>query len=234
VQAPHHTFPSPGGDGHSLDCFPDNGKNVSGSGLDIRLAPSTSGDSLPSGVDCGFPPFTMELCHCGICGANTAAPCKSNADCLVDTCVSAGQGKPLPNQCGGSAVCDDSGDGSGTCAEGPIDKFCDLIVRANGEGFISCLGNLDCEPESIGLDAGSCTLSSDRGCFAPTILAQGTVDPVSPTLQSIFCIPPTASAGINTVAGLPGPGRVLNQIATQAYCDVAKTTPYQPGVGGCP
>jgi hypothetical protein len=234
VQAVHRTFPAPGGGGHSLDCFPSSGKNVSGTGLDIRLAPSTGGDSLAAGVDCGFPPFTMELCHCGICAADSTAPCKSNADCGVDTCGPAGQGDPLPSKCLGAGVCNDSGDGSGTCAEGPTDRFCDAITRANGAGFISCQKNLDCAPESIGLDAGLCVLSTERGCFAPTILAQGTVDPVSPTVQSIFCIPPTANAGINSVAGLPGPGRVHNQIGTQAYCDVAKTTPYQPGVGGCP
>jgi hypothetical protein len=232
IQATHSTFPAPGGGGHSLDCFPDAGKNVSGQGLDIRLDPSTGSGSLTAGIECGILPFVVESCHCGVCSDDSTAPCSSNADCSVE-CVRVGQNDPRQNQCSDS-TCTDSGDGSGQCDAGPMERFCDAIVRANGEGFIACLGNADCDPGTIGLEAGACTLSKLRGCFAPTILAQGTPDPEAPTIQSIFCIPPTSNGGINSVAGLPGPGRVLNQTISTSYCDAGRTQAYVPGVGGCP
>jgi hypothetical protein len=66
VDAASRTFPAPGGAGHSLDCFPSNGKNVSGTGLTIDLEQSTGPLSLGSQVPCGFP-SDPELCHCGVC-----------------------------------------------------------------------------------------------------------------------------------------------------------------------
>ena len=49
---------------------------------------------------------------------------------------------------------------------------------------------------------------------------------------AIFCIPPTANPGINTVAGLPGPGRVTNQGLTRKFCGDFQTE-YTPNIG-CP
>jgi hypothetical protein len=175
----------------------------------------------------------VEQCHCGICSDATTTPCANNGDCATGNCVRVGQNDPRQNQCTNS-ICTDSGDGSGQCDAGPQERFCDAIVRANGLGFIACLSNEDCDPGTIGLDAGDCTLSKQQGCFAPTIQAAGVADPETPTVQSIFCIPPTSSGGINTVAGLPGPGRVLNQTVSTTYCDSAMTQAYEPGVGGCP
>jgi ABC-type sugar transport system ATPase subunit len=39
---------------------------------------------------------------------------------------------------------------------------------------------------------------------------------------------------INTVAGLPGPGRVISQGAATTFCAGDHGVTYQPGVGGCP
>lgn len=75
---------------------------------------------------------------------------------------------------------------------------------------------------------GSCTVVA-RWCFltgggsfqpiipsldigTDTLIAVGMEDPPvndlsHPTLGAVFCVAPTGSASVNTVAGLPGPGR---------------------------
>lgn len=232
------TFPAPdGGDGHSIDCFPDPGKNVSGTGLTINLAQTTSSVSLFADVDCGFPPFVKEECHCGICSGNNAFPCSSNVDCAAGgfgNCQSRGFGDPRANQCAGAGGCTLGADGDGVCDEGPTDKYCDAVVRASGDGFIQCLGDADCAFGTIGVAAGNCTLEKTRECFGRTIEAAGVADPDTPIGAAIFCIPPTGNAGINSVAGLPGPGRVVNQSRSRLFCKSDPTAQYTPGVGGCP
>ena len=134
----------------------------------------------------------------------------------------------MPNQC--DTTCTDTGDGITGLCDGPIDKSCDAIVRASGEGFIQCQTNADCDPNNIGVAAGNCTLTKQRPCFLPTIVTSGSPDPATPLSAGIFCIPPTANGGINSVAGLPGPARVLNQGSVQYLCTGGQ---YQTGVG-CP
>jgi hypothetical protein len=231
VHALSYSFPAPGGDGHSLDCFPRPGTNVSGFGLKTRMRQATGEDSLGSNVECGFPPFVTTLCHCGLCSEDQSEPCTADSDCDSGTCEMDGAGAPLPNQCSGDAVCEDIVEGRGTCAEGPIDHLCDGIVRADGGGFIGCLSNLDCEPGTIGIDAGSCTLSRTRSCFAPTILATGVADPAAPITDAVFCWGVGSNPGAWHALGFPGPMRVREQLTTQAYCDEAKTIPYVAGVG---
>lgn len=235
VDALNSTFPAPGGDGHSLDCFPDNGKNVSGTGLQINLDLTTGSSSLTAGVDCtsfGLP-FT---CHCGVCSLSVSVPCASNTDCEAQSagvCQKRGNFDPKPNGCAGGAGCTGTPDGDSTCDEGPNDTSCDAVVRANGDGFIQCLSNADCEEGVIGIAAGNCTLSKSRECFLPTIEASGAPDPDEPLGAAIFCIPPTGNAGINSVAGLPGPGRVVNQGATRKFCGGPGGSEYVPNAG-CP
>jgi len=141
---------------------------------------------------------------------------------------------PLPNQCAGNGVCGDAGDGRGLCEEGPTDRFCNGILKSDGSGFISCLGNADCDPGTIGLEAGDCTLVAGRPCFFETITATGEPNPSAPLGSAVFCIPPTSNGGINTVAGLPGPGRILTQTQTRTFCSSDTNVEYTPGVGGCP
>jgi hypothetical protein len=258
VDAVNETFPAPGGDGHSLDCFPDVGKNVSGQGLIINLPQTTGSVSLDSNVNCRL--FTIQYdCQCGVCGK----ACTTNADCSVtggtcstldgacsvkstdpcsgagdctgdwDGCVARGSGDPLPNQCAGGGGCTAGPDGDAVCDEGPSDLSCDAVVRANGEGFIKCQSNIDCDVGTIGIAAGNCTLTSDRECFLPTISAEGAPDPDTPVGAALFCIPPTGNAGINSVAGLPGPGRVVNQGRTRKFCGGADGTQYVTN-SGCP
>jgi cysteine-rich repeat protein len=231
------TFPAPGGDGHSLDCFPDNGKNVSGTGLVVNLNQTTDTVSLFADVDCGFPPFVREECHCGICSGDGTFPCNSNVDCAaagLGNCQSRGFGDPRANQCAGAGACTVDANNEGTCNEGPVDRYCDGVVRANGDGFIGCLGDADCAAETIGINAGACRLQKSRECFDRTIVASGLADPVAPIGAAVFCIPPTGNSGINSVAGLPGPGRVVNQNTSRLFCQSDPAVQYVPGVGGCP
>ena len=225
------TFPAPGGDGHSLDCFPDIGKNVSGAGLRIGLDQTTAQQDLPSTIECGFPPFQMFQCHCGLCSEDQTIPCSSDTDCTgVGTCAKLTNFEPLPTGCDNSDPCQDAGGGEGACPTGPDDKGCDAILRASGEQFIGCQNNADCDEQNIGVAAGNCTLTKRRPCFMPTIEAEGTPDPTFPVGVATFCIPPTANGGINSVAGLPGPGRVITQGVVTVNCTGGD---YVPNVG-CP
>jgi len=267
ADAGNTTFPLPDGEDHSLDCFPEPGKNVSGSGLSIVLKQSTGVQLMESKVECGFPPFSPELCPCGICGSDVSVTCTSNADCDA-------LGKPGPcrlkaalipraNQCSDSlcspvrSVCTGDADFDcisnadcaavggdcvaidGKCLAGPTASFCDGAVKTNGEPIVGCNTDADCDATECGMGigpglCGTCTLLADRLCFLPDIWAIGEPDPVAPVGATAFCIPETSSPGINNVAGLPGPGRVINQALSTLFCAGEPTAQYMPGTGGCP
>jgi hypothetical protein len=227
AQGINRSFPAPGGDGHSLDCFP-NSPNVSGAGLIINLNQTTGTSTLNSNIPCG--PSGVLKCPCGICSNDVSTPCSSNTDCTSPgVCQSKNQSEPVPNQCNNACV--DIGSGEGQCdASGPDDLGCDGISKANGESFIACTSNADCDPANIGIDGGACTQTKRRECFLPTITATGTADPTDPVGVATFCIPATANTGINLTAGLPGPGRVQGAGHVVTRCDSAT---YTPNVG-CP
>jgi hypothetical protein len=226
VDAESTSFPAPGGGGHSLDCFPTAGKNVSGAGLIIRLNQTTGTSSLASNIPCGFgDPF---LCPCGLCTLDTTIPCNSNTDCGASgECKKQTNFKPTPNSC--DNTCNDIGGEEGEC-NGPTDLGCDGILRADDSPFIQCTTNADCDPVNIGLPGGNCAIQTKRACFLPTIVATGAADPKFPIGAATFCIAPTSNPGINDTAGLPGPGRVTNQGIVQFHC---ANGDYEAGVG-CP
>ena len=111
--------------------------------------------------------------------------------------------------------CDDPGStGEGTCSQGPIDNNCSV---ASGHAQRGCTFDADC-----GGGAGSCE-SANRNCFltggfsgvngSNTLTAVGMADlPMedtsNPTLGAVFCVGPTGASAVNSVSGLPGPGRV--------------------------
>jgi cysteine-rich repeat protein len=230
----HESFPAPGGAAHSLDCFPIPGLNVSGSGLRIDLDQSTGTSTLTAAVDCG--PANLYDCHCAQCTGNSQVPCASNADCAAvsaGTCAKVATLVPFINQCASDNICNNAGGGEGVCNLGPTDKFCDGITRANGEGFIACTGQGDCDVFPGGI-AGSCSLNKIRECFLSSIVAPGVADPEFPVGAATFCIGQTSNGGINAVAGLPGPGRVVNQGAVTFFCASNPAVVYTPGAGGCP
>ena len=140
---------------------------------------------------------------------------------------------PLPNGCLDLA-CSDVGGGDGLCTDGPDARYCDAVVKANGRGILSCTFDDDCSIGSVGVDAGLCTLEERASCFLDPIVATGTADPQTPIGVATFCIPPTSNPGINSVAGLPGPGRIKNQATARTFCSTDHGVEYEPGVGGCP
>jgi hypothetical protein len=262
VDAVNRTFPAPGGGGASLDCFPSVGHNVSGTGRNLSLDASTGSSALGSSVVCGILLPTLQIieaCHCGVCSddASSRTPCSTNGDCGTCTanvdcadggaggicdasgrceCVRFGNFEPRPNSCIGERRCVDVGasDGVGECEEGPVDRFCDGVVRAGGDGFVNCLTNADCAPEAIGMDAGNCLLAKTRPCFLDTIIATGSSGSASAVAAANVCVPPLAGAGLNTIIGLPGPARVSAEFETTFFCANDPNTLYEPGVGGCP
>ena len=238
IGARNETFPFPGGGGHSLDCPPATGKNVSGLGLIIDFEQNTGTSSLDATISCGFP-FLPELCQCGQCdGTAENIPCSSDADCAPDLgeCASVGLGSPRPHSCS-DGVCElntEVGGNNGVC-QVDVTRFCDGALRANGEPFVTCLSDADCEQTDCGpVSCGTCTATLRKPCFLPTIEAQGRPDPQFPIGAAVFCVPQTANPGINSAAGLPGPGRIVNQARSTTFCASDPSVQYIPGVGGCP
>jgi hypothetical protein len=105
-------------------------------------------------------------------------------------------------------------------------------VRADATGFLSCNSNADCAV--LGSLAGDCNLTSTKECFLDPISATGVADPNAPVGAAAFCIAKTSNAGINDVAGLPGPGRIKNAAGASTFCASNNAVQYTPGVGGCP
>jgi hypothetical protein len=237
VDAENRSFPwidgQPGG-GASLDCFPSSGLNVSGSGLRIELNLTTGTQNLTASVPCGFPPLLPDTCTCGVCTGDASLPCSSDTVCAnagAGTCAALGAQQAYSDQCAGAGVCNDAGGGEALCAEGPNNGFCDGALRGDGEPFVQCNSNADCAVYTQ--DIGLCTLSRQRECFLSTITAQGNADPDYPVGVTTFCIAKTSNPGINTVAGLPGPGRVKNQGRTRKFCGGIGGTEYVENAG-CP
>ena len=305
------TFPVPGGDAYSLDCFPPFGLNVSGSGLRIDLTQSTTHQELPFQVPCLRPPrpgaIARAACPCGLCKADQSIPCHSDAECAgttfcpdsgkcsldssrtctldadcdlglckrnkcqndksvaclddtdcqlgpctrhcngdgrfqtctanadcasLEVCDQLNGSVPAPHDCSAGGQCVPGPNGQGECSPAFNIKFCDGFVRANGKGFLQCFTNADCS--ASGADGGACSLLENKPCFLDPIVAEGVADPQTPIGAAIFCIPPTSSQGINAAAGLPGPGRVVNQGRVRTFCASDPSVEYVPGVGGCP
>jgi|GEM_PF-1999191 len=291
VAAVNTSFPAlpnePGGAGYSLDCLPDGGKNVSGSGLVIKLVQTTGTTKLDFNVPCGN---GSEYCPCRQCSTDNTVSCNSDAECASQpggcsvepkfhcsgnadcvgvnagtclsikrcslatgkscttntdcasaslgscdpsTCSSNGAGGfPEPNSCD-NLDCSDIGGGEGQCTTGPDGKSCDAVVRAGGQGVLSCNTNDDCAEEAVGVPAGNCELVERRKCFLDPLVGTGQASPTAPIGAAVFCVPPTSAASINSVAGLPGPGRTLNQATSRLFCASDPTKRYTPGVGGC-
>ena len=57
-------------------------------------------------------------------------------------------------------------------------------------------------------DPGDCTVVGDTHCFVSPITATGDADPAAPRTVATTCLPPTSNPSVNSVFGLPGPGRV--------------------------
>ena len=70
---------------------------------------------------------------------------------------------------------------------------CDSVVRANGDGYVLCSSDSECQVGAIGFDAGNCTLVETRSCFLDPVVATGAPDPDQAVMVAGFCVPPTSS-----------------------------------------
>lgn len=155
----------------------------------------TSNDCLPSGSSVGELNIDLNPLTTGTVEVSSSVNCLSNAF-PEGSCYCAGQVQP--NACVPDGVCP----ASGVCEQNPPDGVC------SGQTYRQCdlsAGNRDCEDTFPG--AGTCQ-AQPRPCFSSTISRTGQCGTETGVLASIFCIPATRAAAINTVAGLPGPGAV--------------------------
>ena len=183
-----------------------------------------------SNADCPTSGGAAGICGGRRClsGANNGAPCTAASACPGGACSRPGGAPTAPSGCSDDTAvadrilecADGDGDQEGDCTVGPTDANCTV---ASGHAQRGCTADADC-----GGAPGSCAVQP-RHCFltgggtadiAPngtsdgtnTLTAIGAADPpvndVShPTLAAVFCVGPTGAAAVNTVAGLPGPGR---------------------------
>jgi len=203
----------------SLDCPPTAGGLIAT--LPIDLANTTA--SLTKTVDGTSPTCNGEAgkrCLCGSCSGNSSFPCDHDTQCATagfGTCTNAAGEPRKTNACLDDTttgvnehVCaiDTSSPGEGQCAAGPITTHCHI------ETFRGCTVPADCP------FAGDTCDAVNRDCFPGT--GNGVGDAITAigshgvprdhtntqTFASVFCVAPTGSASVNSVAGLPGPGRL--------------------------
>lgn len=216
----------------SYDCPPAGGSNVTGAGLIINLTLTDGAVSLPFGDSCDSP-LGAFACACGACQGDPSKTCNADADCTGGTgpCSNAGGTPRQPNGCSDLTCNPDpaSGTGEGTCNAGPVDAFCDGFTKTNGEGYLPCTSDADCTP----LAAGSCTMSKRRDCYLNPITADGVAGQDGAELVSAFCSAPTASASVNSAAGIPGAGRIRLDMDFTGYCPDGLTE-FELGGANCP
>jgi len=160
-------------------------------------AGSTSNDCEPNGSPVGNLNIDLNPLTTGTVSVDANVACLNST--FGATCFCPGQIQP--NSCiNPNGVCP----ASGLCENNPPIGVC------SGQPFRQCFlssgPTTDCEDLSPG--AGTCE-SQLQPCFGTTISRTGQCGTQQGTLASIFCIPATQAAAINTVAGLPGPGAAL-------------------------
>ena len=199
----------------SLDCPPNPGSRVAI--LDIALAGSSGTETRTlSATDknCTATGATNAKCFCH---TGTGEPTRPNA------CLRACDGGPNDaNGCDGDdecapgscrPLCRTTVDGD-VCVGGPVDGNCKI------ESFSGCQRDADCPApgDQCVFALRPCYL--DNGAIGGSVTAEGRPDPptaggANPTFASLFCIPPVGAASVNSVAGLPGLGRIELPLITQ-------------------
>jgi hypothetical protein len=211
----------------SYDCPPSLATNLSGSGLAIDLTLTNGSVSLAAGDACDAPLGALS-CFCGGCSLLPTKACQVDADCVgFGTCNNAGGPARQPNACS-DLTCN----AGGVCNAGPVDGFCDGLLKTNGLPYITCLNNGDCTAADP--TAGNCTITKNRPCFVSPITDTGTAGTDGAELVSTFCSGPTTSGGVNAAAGTPGPGRVHLDFDFNGLCPAPNTTrAYALGGANC-
>ncbi len=222
----------------SFDCPPAHAANIGNLDIRFSPATTQTTSLATAGVKCTAPGFTDLNCFCDTCATAGAEPCNSNADCPQGVecggrrCIGGtNNGAPctLTSECPGNGACGRTGQATapnacedgvcspnlsnptspndGICLAGPFDPLCSI------ETFRGCLADTDCNPPPTG-NCGTCVpnqvcATKTRECFLDPIVRSGTPGTQMTVIAATFCIPPTTSPAVNSVAGLPGPGGVL-------------------------
>jgi len=219
----------------SLDCRPLIGGDVANLNIDLSNTTGSKTRTLSTAnPNCTAPGFTGDRCHCDTCATAAAEACATNADCpggavcggrrciggtnLGAPCTTGTQcpggacGRPgkatIPNECdGGVGDCAFDTGNEWACVTGPFELFCgpSAIHKA-------CATNADC-PVPGDTCAGKFRNCYNNGQIGDSVTATGVADPPvahqsDPTLAALFCIGPTTAPAVNSVAGLPGLGRL--------------------------
>jgi hypothetical protein len=219
----------------SVDCPPNTAflTDTTGNGLDINVNPRTTGTAilLPS-FPCTDAKFSSNAC---VGGANEGRPCTVVGDCPGGTCT--GQcfcsGEVQPNACedacvGGpndaagcmtdsecpSGFChvgdcrvnpsDTDSNQEGICTAGPVVGHCSTTV------IRGCNNDAECSQAQCSFcSTGETCIVGLRQCFVNSGIIR-TGNPRTPNGESggAYCVPGNATA-INTTAGFPGPGALI-------------------------
>jgi hypothetical protein len=161
---------------------------------------STSNDCLPGGSSVGDLSIDITPLTTGTVTMTASVDC-ARSGFPAGSCFCPGQIQP--NACN-NGVCP----ASGVCEGGPIDGICST------QRFRSCrsgTGTTDCD--SVFPGSGSCE-DAPRPCFGNSITRTGTCGTHDGVLVGLFCIPAVGAPAINTTAGLPGPGALLQPGST--------------------
>jgi len=210
--------PEPSFGTSSLDCPPTPGGLLATIPIDLT---NKNNGTVTKTVDGTSPTCNGEpgkRCLCGACSGNSQIPCDHDTQCAAvgaGTCTSAAGEPRKTNAClddtttgPNEHICTSVGGGEGECSAGPTTTHCHI------ETFRGCTVPADCPATGDTCDA------FNRECFPGTgngigdaISAVGsTTTPRDHTsvqsFASVFCVAPTGSAAVNSVAGLPGPGRL--------------------------
>jgi hypothetical protein len=218
--------PNPSFGSTSMDCPPTPGALIATLPIDLTNANNANVAITLAASSPGCNGAAGKKCACSSCSGNSQIPCRNDADCVAagaGTCTNAAGEPRKPNACLDDTNtpgdqyddCSDvtpAGDGEAECAAGPVTQHCKIATQRG------CLTSTDCT--SGGGDPSDVCVSNNRVCYAgytgdigDKIEAQGSFTaPINhwshPTFASVFCIAPTGSAAVNSVAGLPGPGRL--------------------------
>lgn len=213
----------------SLDCPPEPAAELTAGGSVSQVSLGTATTPLGFDLPCD-PPNAILNCACSACELDATIACNSNSDCGISgPCGGMHDGESTrPNSCTGF-VCTDTGGGDGRCV-GDEDLWCDGLVKGNGEGYVGCFSDSDC---LVIPGAGNCTQSIAKRCFLDPIVTTAQTGFDSAVLGGSFCVPPTINAGLNSVLGLPGPGRLVLKSSYARYCSDG-VTPWGTGGANCP
>ncbi|MBI5507019.1 MAG: hypothetical protein HY899_19705 [Deltaproteobacteria bacterium] len=216
----------------SYDCPPAPASDLTGTTLQFRMTLTTTDRSLAFDDACDV---AAGNCACGACSLDPLTPCENDAVCTaagLGACTDGGGEPRKPNDCTDGVCSSDPGGapGQGICHAGPIEKYCDGILHANGDPAVHC----DASPDDCeAVLAGSCTLSRKRPCYSDPITASGLAGSARTKLVSVFCAAPSALVAVNSTDGLPGAGRMQLDIGLIAYCPDGVTA-YELGGNNCP